>query len=52
MNAAFARLTAGAEPTPETLDVQGGAAHVHRQAVGVALRSTSSASSHSAPPTT
>jgi cell division protein ZapE len=36
MNAAFARLTAGAEPAPETLDVQGRPLRVHQQAMGVA----------------
>jgi len=36
MDAAFARLTAGADPIPETLDVQGRQLHVQRQAMGVA----------------
>ncbi|MEZ5937854.1 MAG: cell division protein ZapE [Hyphomonadaceae bacterium] len=36
MNAAFARLTAGARPEPETVDVQGRPLKVPRQASGVA----------------
>jgi cell division protein ZapE len=36
MDAAFARLTAGAAPSPETLDVAGRTLHVPRQAMGVA----------------
>ena len=36
MDAAFARLTAGATPAPETLDVQGRQLHVTAQAMGVA----------------
>ncbi len=36
MDAAFARLTAGARPAPETLDVQGRQLHVRQQAMGVA----------------
>jgi cell division protein ZapE len=36
MNAAFARLTAGAAPAAETLDVQGRSLSVQRQAMGVA----------------
>ncbi len=36
MNAAFARLTAGASPGPETLDVQGRKLSVQKQAMGVA----------------
>jgi cell division protein ZapE len=36
MDGAFARLTAGAAATPDTLDVQGRALHVRRQAMGVA----------------
>lgn len=36
MDAAFARLTSGATPAPETLDVQGRKLHVRQQAVGVA----------------
>ncbi len=36
MDAAFERLTAGAQPAPETLDVQGRQLHVSAQAMGVA----------------
>ena len=36
MDAAFARLTAGATITPDTLDVQGRTLHVTKQAMGVA----------------
>ena len=36
MDAAFARLTGGAEPAPEKLDVQGRTIQVARQAMGVA----------------
>jgi len=36
MDAAFARLTSGATPSPETLDVAGRKLHVLRQAAGVA----------------
>jgi cell division protein ZapE len=36
MDAAFARLTAGAQPSPETLDVQGRKVFVPQQAMGVA----------------
>ena len=36
MDAAFVRLTAGAQPAPETLDVQGRQLHVRQQAMGVA----------------
>ena len=36
MDAAFARLTGGAAPAPEKLDVQGRTIHVAKQAMGVA----------------
>jgi cell division protein ZapE len=36
MDAAFARLTGGAAPAPETLDVHGRKIHVAKQAMGVA----------------